>query len=75
MSRLGAQNWVPLSETSVLCVHDAGWGGRSDPINNFGSSTKEAFVLRTQPAFAALAACKARSEAALAAWKARSEAA
>ena len=42
---------------------------------DFGSSTREAFVLRTEAAFAALAAWEACSEAAWAAWKACSEAA
>ena len=41
----------------------------------FGFPTKEAFALKTDAAFAALAAWDARSEAAWAAWKARSEAA
>ena len=41
----------------------------------FGSLTKEVFVLRTEAAFAALAAWEVRSEAAWAAWKACSEAA
>ena len=48
-------------------------GPLPDLIIHFGSSTKEAFVLRTEAAFAVLAAWDARLEAALAAWKARSE--
>ena len=75
MSRLCAQNTVPLPETSVLWALGAGCGCRPDLIRDFGSPTKEAFVSRTDAAFAALAAWDACSSAASAAWKARSEAA
>ena len=40
-------------------------------INRVGSSTKEAFVLRTEAACASLAARDARSQAAWVAWQAR----
>ena len=78
MSRLCAQNAVPLLETSVLCGQVAGWDVLRtfrDLKSDFGSSAKKAFVLRTEAAFAALAAWKACSEVAWAAWKAHSEAA
>ena len=47
----------------------------ADLKQNFGSRSEEAFVLRLEAVFAALAAWKACSEAAWAVWKARSEAA
>ena len=42
------------------------------PFHTFRWPTKEAFVLRTDAAFAAMAAWGTRSEAAWAAWEARS---
>ena len=50
-------------------------GPLADLKGDFGSSTKEACVLRMEAAFSALAALDASSEAAWAAWEARSEAA
>ena len=67
MIRLCAQNAVALPKTSVLCYRtQAGvsCGPIPDLVIHFGSTTKEAFGLKTEASFAALAAWEARSEAA-----------
>ena len=64
-------------QKQVFCAYTATARDVSEPIldliNDFGVLIREAFVLRTEAAFAALAAWEAHSEAAWGAWKARSE--
>ena len=53
----------PGQSNAVLAQHFV-LGGLPDQINHFGFPTKEAFVLRTDAAFAAMGAWDARSEVA-----------
>ena len=66
-------------QKQAFCANSAQAGMSGGPLADltvdFGFPTKEAFVLRTEAACAALAAWDARSEAAWATWKACSEAA